>query len=472
MNDTQTVFATALAPETPTAILGSLWQATEIKPLIDLYAARPLFENTSEWIIRDNPYRRPVDLKTVQQLDFGSSLTKAEILGTSALAAHRMLLNIYETDLIFLPASDFASKRGDFSSYYSNDNKLLGELIRPTLEAHVFDFLNDEIEVTGKWTVEALKSYLQSILEKHEQSELDICKRIVASANPQRAGRALLIQVAGDFLSEASASSRNILGKYGDIQSELFKIVIDDYGYGVHPAKHSTLFENTLATCGLMTDVHAYWHFYLSSSLAINNYYHYVSRDHSKYFRAIGAIAVAEAMFSHTCREFSRTLRTVFGKPVDTYYFDEHYHIDAHHGRMAFEYVVAPAIARHGNGIIPDIVRGMEELQLLTAISDEDLIAQIEFTDSVDDLKTRAQELLTIGVPGVTQVESQSQSFVSRVNDQDKLYLVEAGALDVVIGDDQTVRLEPGQAMIVPRRRLHGIAVVSEECRYQTHDLL
>ena len=61
-------------------------------------------------------------------------------------------------------------------------------------------------------------------------------------------------------------------------------------------------------------------------------------------------------------------LRTVFGKPVDTYYFDEHYHIDAHHGRMAFEYVVAPAIARHGNGIIPDIVRGMEELQLLTAI--------------------------------------------------------------------------------------------------------
>ena len=451
MNET---FATALAPEASPVVLGNLWQSTEIKPLVDRYAARPLFENSSEWIIRDNPYRRPVDLKTVQQLDFSSPLTRSEILGTSALAAHRMLLNIYETDLIFLPASDFASKRADFSSYYSNDNKLLGELIRPTLEAHVFSFLKDEINVTGKWTVEALQSYMQAILEKHEKSELDICKRIVASANPQRAGRALLIQVAGDFLSEASASSRNILGKYGEIQSELFKIVIDDYGYGVHPAKHSTLFENTLATCGLMTDLHAYWQFYLSSSLALNNYYHYVSRDHSKYFQAVGAIAMAEAMFSHSCREISKMLRTVFGKPVDTYYFDEHYHIDAHHGRMAFEYVLAPAIARHGDAVIPDIVRGMEELQLLTAISDEDLIAQIEFADSVEELKTRAQAMLDEGIQGVSEVE---KSLVTKVNDHDQLYIAESDPLELVITDDQTVRLEPGQAIIVPRQRLHGL---------------
>ncbi len=467
MNDTQTSVATAPAREQSIGLFGTWWQSQEIKPLIELYAARPLFGNTAEWLIRDNPYRRPVDWEMVQQLDFTGTLSKAEILGASALAAHRMLLNIYETDLIFLPASEFASKRNDFSSYYSNDNKLLGEMIRPTLEAHVFSFLNDEIDVTGKWTVEALKSYLQSILEKHEQSELEICAKILASADPQRAARALLIQVAGDFLSEASASARNILGKYGDIQSELFKIVIDDYGYGVHPAKHSTLFENTLTTCGLIGDVHSYWHFYLSSSLAINNYYHYVSRDHSKYFRAIGAIAVAEAMFSHTCREISRMLHAVFGKAVDTYYFDEHYHIDAHHGRMAFDYVVAPAIARHGNSVIPDIVRGMEELQLLTAITDEDLMAQIAFAD------TAKPQSLEEGPhdAGTSHVGSRSQSLVTRVCDQDKLYDVESGSLDVVIGPDQSVRLEAGQSMVVPRQRLHGTAIVSEGCRYRTYDL-
>ena len=445
-----------------------VWQPSEIKPLIDRYAARPLFGDSATWIIQDNPYRRPVDWKRVQQLDFRRSLEKAEILGTSALAAHRMLLNIYETDLVFLPANDFASKRGDFSSYYSNDNKLLGELIRPTLEAHIFSFLKDEIDVTGKWTVAALQSYLESILEKHEQSELEICARILASPNAPRAARALLIQVAGDFLSEASASSRNILGKYGDIQSELFKIVIDDYGYGVHRAKHSTLFENTLATCGLMSDVHAYWQFYLSSSLALNNYYHYVSRDHSKYFQAIGAIAVAEAMFSHTCHEISKMLRAVFGKTVDTYYFDEHFHIDAHHGRMAFEYVVAPAIARYGDSVIPEIVRGMEELQLLTSLA---------FADTVEDLKARAgpsREQIPDGHfqgPATKHVEDRSQSLITCVYDHDKLYAVESGALDLVIGHDHSVRLEHGESIIVPRQRLHGTAVASESCRYFTYDL-
>ena len=467
MNDTQTSIATAPARDHSIGLFGTWWQSQEIKPLIDLYAARPLFGNTAEWIIHDNPYRRPVDWETVQQLDFSGTLSKAEILGAGALAAHRMLLNIYETDLIFLPASDFANKKNDFSSYYSNDNKLLGELIRPTLEAYVFNFLQDEIDVTGKWTVEALKSYLQSIVEKHEQSGLDICARVLASADPPRAARALLIQMAGDFLSEASASARNILGKYGDIQSEFFKIVIDDYGYGVHPAKHSTIYENTLASCGLISDAHAYWQFYLSSSLAVGNYYHYVCRDHSKYFRALGAIAIAESMFSHTCREISRMLQAVFGKSVDTYYFDEHYHIDAHHGRMAFDYVVAPAIARHGDAVIPDIVRGMEDLQLLTAINDEDLMAQIAFADAAQ--QQNFEEILQEA--GTTHVGTRSQSLVTRVCDQDRLFVVDSGSLDVVIGFDQSVRLEAGQSIVVPRQRLHGTAVVTEECHYKTYDL-
>ena len=455
-----------------TVVVETFRQSQDIKSLIELYAGRPLFADTAEWIIRDNPYRRPVDAKSMPQLDFTRPLKRSEILGAGALAAHRMLLNIYETDLIFLPETDFAGKRSDFSSYYSNENKLLGELVRPTLEAYVFGFLEDEIDVTGRWSVEALKSYLQSIVTKHEQSELEICSKVMASADRKRAARALLIQVAGDFLSEASASSRNILGKYGEIQSELFKIVIDDYGYGVHPAKHSTLFEKTLATCGLIFDVHAYWHFYLSSSLAINNYYHYVSRDHSKYFRAIGAIAIAEAMFSHTCREISKMLRAVFGKEVDTYYFDEHYHIDAHHGRMAFDYVVAPAIARHGDAVIPEIVRGMEELQLVTAIADEDFMAQIAFSDSVDEFKKKARAVSReVPLPGTKNVERRSESLVTRVFDEDKLYAVQTGSLEVVLGPDLVVRLEAGEALLVPRQRLHGAAVVSEECSFYSYEL-
>lgn len=449
----------------------------DVRPLVRLYAANPLFGDTEEWVIRDNPYRRPIDRRRVEQFDFGRRLAREEACGGTALAAHRMLLNIYETDLIFLPDKDFAAKRGDFAGYYSNDNKLLGELIRPTLEAHVFGFLDDEIAVTGRWTAEALRSYLRSLVAEHEQSELDICRAVLASPDPPRAARSLMVQVAGDFLSEASASARNILGKYGAIQSELFKIVIDDYGYGVHRAKHSTLFEDTLATCGLAPDAHAYWHFYLGSSLALNNYYHYVSRDHSKFFRAIGAVAVAESMFAHSCRKISEMLRAALGAGVDTYYFDEHYHIDAHHGRMAFEHVVAPAIERHGEAVIPDIVRGMEELQLVTSLADEDFIAQVAFADGADNFKALGGQVHRRLLDGqlqrrkTTHAENRGRSLVTRVHDEDRLYAVEAGALELVIAHDQSVRLDGGEGMIVPRGRLHGAAVASEECVYHVYDL-
>lgn len=486
-NSGQTSLAIAAAPDETAELRetinafestwpGTVWPPVETKRLIDLYAARPNFDDTAEWLIRDNPYCRPIDRESTQRFDFTQTVNRTEALGASALAAHRMLLNIYETDLVFLPEKNFAARKNDFASYYSNDNKLLGEMIRPTLEAHVFQFLENEINVTGKWTLEAVKSYLQDLIVKHEQSELEMCTAIVSSADPVRAGRALLLQLACDFLSEASASARNILGKYGAIQSEFFKIVIDDYGYGVHPAKHSTLYENTLATADLISEVHAYWKFYLTSSLTLSNYYHYVCRDHSKYFRAIGAIAVAESMFSHTCRKVSQMLRTVFGKSVDTYYFDEHFHIDAHHGRMAFEHVVAPAIEQHGNGVIPDIIRGMEELQLLTAIADEDFIAQVKFLDALPELKSTAQAIHARILEGslqpsaITHLGTQSQPFITRVNNQDQLYAVQSGTLDLVIGPDETIRLERGDVMIVPRQRLHGTAVVSDECCYRVFD--
>lgn len=486
MNDSgQTSLAIAPAPDetaalrdttSPFELTSTPWAPEDLKRLLERYAARPLFDDTSEWLIRDNPYRRPIDRESTQQFDFSQTLNRSEVLGPSALAAHRMLLNIYETDLIFLPENDFAARKNEFASYYSNENKLLGELIRPALEAHVFAFLEQEIKITGKWTLAAVKVYLQELIAKHEQSELELCTAIVSSADPSRAGRAFLIQLACDFLSEASASARNILGKYGQIQSEFFKIVIDDYGYGVHPAKHSTLYENTLATCELISEVHAYWKFYLSSTLAICNYYHYVSRDHSKYFRAIGAIAVAESMFSHTCAKFSQMLRKVFGKTVDTYYFDEHVHIDAHHGRMAFEHVVAPAIERYGNSVIPDIVRGMEELQLLTAIADEDFMAQVAFGDTVADLKSAAQRIHALVVAGslqspvTTHLNTRTQPFITRVSDRDQLYAVESGTLDLVLGPEQTERLDRGEVMIVPRQRLHGTAVVSDEVCYRVYD--
>jgi hypothetical protein len=462
----------AATPATP-----ALFSTDEIKHFIALYAANPLFADTEQWTIHDNPYRRPVDQGAVGALDFSKPITRDEFLTASALAANRMLLNIYESDLIFLPEDDFTSKQDDWTLFYSNENKLLGEMIRPSLESHVFGFLDGEIAVPDNWSPEALRSYLGSLLETHEQAELELVTAILSSKEPEKNAVAYLIQVASDFLSESSATARNVLGKYGTIQSELFKILIDDYGYGVHHAKHSTLFENTMESCGLSTKAHSYWQFYLSSSLAIGNYYHYVSRDHGKFFKCLGAIAYAETMFAHTCREIAKMLRRVFGTAVDTRYFDEHGHIDAYHGSMALEKLVMPAIAKYGNGVIAPIVRGLEEIRVLTAISDEDFLAQIAWSDALQDYKSLARQIYPKITSGeitprrATHVVRQQGPLIMRVYDTDQLCTVEHGSMNLVGGYDRLTRITAGEGIVIPRHRLNGIEADSADCVLNIYDI-
>lgn len=448
-----------------------------IARFIRLYASNPIFADTGEWMIEDNPYRRPVHQSAVGTLDFNRPLRKAEVFARSALAAHRMLLNIYETDLLFLPNEGFAAKKNDFARFYSNENKILGEIIRPTLEAHAFAFLEDEVSISREWSIDSLRSYLCSLIEAHERTGLDIVTAVLSSREPEKSAIDFLVQVASDFLTESSATARNVLGKYGAIQSELFRILIDDYGHGFHHKKHSTLFENTMASLGLSTQAHSYWQFYLGSSLALGNYYHYVSRNHSKFFRCLGAMAFAESMFAHTCRQVAEMLRRVFGARADTRYFDEHGDIDADHGRMAVDNIVVPAVRTCGDGVLDEVVRGLEEIRLLTAISDEDFIEQVNWSDALGEHKSAARPICKrikrrdLDVPAESLAVRREEPLITDVNGEDRLFAVERGALSVYSGYDRSIRIDEGEGMVIPRHRLFGLATSSEECVYRAYSL-
>lgn len=444
-----------------------------VKQCIQWYADNPLFGGTEEWLMHDNPYRRPVRSHVLKYLDFTKPLAMSEILNYSALSAQRMLLNIYESDLVFFPDKDFESRKEEFLLFYSNETKILGELVRPVLEQHVFRFLDDEIEVSGTWSVDSLRSFLDGIVKEHNKSEIPSVKTVLSSAQRKQSAMALLIQFAMDFLSEASAIVRNASGRYGPMLSDLFKVIIDEYGYGVYQTKHSTLFERTLESCGLQAQPHTYFQFYLGTSMALSNYFHYVSRDHSKFFRFLGALAYTEATFSHTCKQISEMLRQVFGGEADTHYFDEHVHIDLHHGRMVFEKLVVPALARFGNGIIEDIVRGIEEFRLLGEIAERDFIEQITWCNKGNEYKELAQPLHERILSGAvkcreeTYVEPLNELSVTHTHDADELCMIESGVMDFVTGHDFVVPLHPGEGTVLLHNRLHGAIITSkEDCVY------
>jgi quercetin dioxygenase-like cupin family protein len=300
---------------------------------------------------------------------------------------------------------------------------------------------------------------------------------IRASTDPEHAAKTFLIQLAGDFLMESSPMARNVLGNFGALQSELFKIVIDEFGYGVHRTKHSTLFERLLESVALDSTAHAYWQFYLTSSLLQNNYFNWISRDHSLFFRYLGAVLQAETAFITGCQQMADTFRTVFGDECDVTYFLEHVAIDQDHSRMAWEKLVEPAVRQHGEGIIPDVVRGFEEARLLSEIAEQDFCAQVAWMDGQPDYKAlhpRVYERIQSGAvtcPVETFVEPRGELSVTHVHDGDELCHIESGVMHFITGHERITELHPGEGVVIQHNRLHGAIIDSEECVYHIHSI-
>jgi hypothetical protein len=218
-----------------------------INQLIREYAGTDIFRQPEVPYIPDNPFRRPLLTPSFESLELDRPLRLEELHGNASLVANRVLLSIYERDFVMLPSADLSAKRKDFESYYSEGMRSTGEVIRPYLERYLFQCVEREVNVSGAWTVEAFTAYFEDYRARLKASDNQALMDAITSAkDPVAAAKMYLVQLAGDFLVESSAMSRNVLGNFGPLQSALFTVVIDECGYGVHETKHSTLFQKVL----------------------------------------------------------------------------------------------------------------------------------------------------------------------------------------------------------------------------------
>jgi hypothetical protein len=450
----------------------------ELTAAILRYATNPIYLDNEEWVNEDNPYRRQLRPQVLPHLVFDTPLRRDQVFNYESLAAHRMLTSIYEADLVFLPKSELTpEKYRDFHSFYSPHNRSRGEVIRPALERFAFGFLDDEVSVSGDWDAESLETFLRDLDNRVTGAVLPAEKAIRESSDPQRAAKMWLIQFAPDFLSEASPMLRNLLGNIGSIQSEWFKIVIDEYGYGVHETKHSTLFERTLDSVGLKDDVHRYWQYYLPGSLLMNNYFHYLGKNHEMFFRYLGALFYTETTLVDFCARAAGLLNDVFDGAADVEYFTEHVHIDTHHGRMALEKLILPVVRRYGAVVIPEILRGYEEFHVIAEIADEDFVSQIAWMDagptnkSLHDPVYQSVAEGRVTAPVAHIVEPFGELSNTHSHQGDELCHIVTGTMKFVSGFDSHQILQAGEGTVIWRDRLHGAIIESDECVYEIHSV-
>src|SRR5690606_33843640 len=397
--------------------------------------------------IAKTPYHRPLDARRLDAVPWPAPLEEQNWISDPGLMANRLLMNFYESGALFLPADGLARRQAEFEDFYSAEALRNAELARPEAERFVFGFLDSAVRLTGRWDTDALEAHVTAAISETTSADRPVLRAIEESAEPKRAAELMIAQMALDGLTEATAMSQNLGGAFGAGQSELFKIFIDEFGYGVFDAKHSTLFAELCRSVGMNDEPHHYWFFYLPSWIAGNNYFYKVTRSRTDFFRYIGGMAFLEATFAPSFAAMTKTFRAVYGDAVDTRYFDEHAHIDEHHGRMAVYDLLLPLGRKHGAHAIKEMVRGIEEVRLLGRLGDEDLLAQITWRPEAVQ-----------AAPGGEGERLEPGRFETRVADRDTLVAVESGTAGLHwTPTGGPLELAAGQGVRVPRGRLYGV---------------
>lgn len=436
----------------------------------------PMFHDSEHRYEKDF-FGRRLRPHVVKCLDFSKPVDLPRLPEYTVLAANRILFAMNEVDFLMLPPENF--KRSDFLDRYSDERIAQAYIAMPYLEKYLFSFLESEIVLSDNWNLRIVEEYFSAyVVEARQIDSLPSAVAILSSPSPEIAARDWLVQLAPDFLIESSPMARFASGNYGEISSAMFKIIIDEMGYGEFRKKHSTLFQETLRSAELDPEPHKYWQYYLNGSLLLANYYNHLTRKRRNIFKYIGAIFQAETGFIQSCAIWRDALKRVLPN-VDLRYFDEHCHIDIDHSRMAFNGLVRPAIERYGSFAAQEIVRGFEEARLIAKFAEDDFVLQTSWKDQAQENKRIYREIWpkvraayeTGQVSKADLDEPRGELSITHTHDGDELCHVSRGEMEFLNGFQVSTPLNDDDGIIIKHNRLHGALIHSERCQYEIYNI-
>jgi hypothetical protein len=272
---------------------------------------------------------------------------------------HLTLMRAYQARYMLLPtAAPSGSIVERLRRHYDPAEMARLERIRPELEAELVAPLTAKARAKAQghdW-----RAYAESLkTEVRDQAETPFVVHLRASPHREAHYRQFLAQSSADLLAEASASALGVVGEFGAPQSTLFRILIDEFGYGVHGKKHSVLYRAVMRDFGLPDEYNACWPLFDTAALELHNAIHHLFQNPANFFLQIGFLLFAETAYQRSTQDHFRYLRE-FHPTADARYFGEHAHIDLHHTAMVIDEVAAPLVETYGTDVGAEIVAGAE----------------------------------------------------------------------------------------------------------------
>ncbi|MGZ5907369.1 MAG: iron-containing redox enzyme family protein [Reyranella sp.] len=286
-----------------------------------------------------------------------------------AFVGHQALLRCYQARYVVLPAQAPAGGVLEPMLRHYGERRLaaLADL-RPRLESEL-------IVPLAKPGEGDIGAYVETMLAEIRGAPENPFVAFLTDAD-HRADhyRNFLVQSSPDLLAEASASALGIIGEYGEPQSALFRILIDEFGYGVPARKHSVLYRATMKSFGLDDAYNGYWPWFDTTALELHNAIHWLFQNPRNVFKQVGFLLHAETAYQRSTLAHHRYLRR-FHPDADARYFGEHAHIDLHHTRMVIDEAVVPFTARFGDEAGREIIAGAELTKAAFARAGDHLLA-------------------------------------------------------------------------------------------------
>lgn len=288
--------------------------------------------------------------------------------------AHQALMRSYQGRFVLLPGEAVnVSILEALNARYDPDATLRLDAHRAALEA---ELLGDQVNSARRAASRRIcATYIPEMLVTIRETPTG---GFLGWLNDQPARahhyRNFLIQSSADLLAEASASALGVIGEFGPPQSALFRILIDEFGYGTHDKKHSVLYRKTLRGFGVNEEYNACWPLFDTVALELHNTIHSMFQSPRYLFRQIGFLLYAETSYQVSTGQHYRYLRRHHPE-VDATYFGEHAHIDIHHSQMVIDEVVTPLVDRFGPEAGGEVILGAELTRAAFADADTHLLA-------------------------------------------------------------------------------------------------
>ena len=165
-------------------------------------------------------------------------------------------------------------------------------------------------------------------------------------------------------LKEADPHTWAIPRLGGGPKAALIEIQLDEYGGGVEPAMHSSLFARSMETLGLDSTYGAYLDRLPGTTLATTNVISLFGLHRRRRGALIGHLAAFEATSVTPMARYQGALRRLDVGPAAQEFYEVHVAADAHHEVVAFQHM-AGGLARAEPELTTDIVFGARAMMLV-----------------------------------------------------------------------------------------------------------